>query len=122
MKLIVQEYGSKITKVSNCLCVTNTSDKKQFCAEQVEEVHIYPACNISAEAIQLCISKNIWILFLNQYGEPQGEILPFSRECAPIYKRNQLKLTSCREGVEIVKEFLGKKLDNRIKHLKNKKE
>lgn len=118
MKLIVQEYGSKITKSSNCLCVTNASAKNQFCAEQVEEVHVYPACNISAEAIQLCMNKNIWILFLDQYGEPQGEILPFSSGCAPIYKRNQLKLASCREGVEIVKGFLSKKLDNRVRHLK----
>lgn len=62
MVLTVQEYGAKIGKRSN----------------------------FSADAIQICMEKDIWILFLDSYGNPKREILPFSGGSSPIYKRKKL--------------------------------
>lgn len=117
MVLTVQEYGAKIGKRSNCLTVKSSKGEKEISADKVKELHIYPACNISADAIQLCMEKDIWILFLDGYGNPKGEILPFSGGSSPIYKRNQILLARSRDGVEMVKGFLSKKIENRISQL-----
>ena len=117
MILTVQEYGAKIGKRSNCLTITSSKGEREICADKVKELHICPACNISADAVQLCMEKDIWILFLDSYGNPKGEILPFSGGSSPIYKRKQLLLTHSREGVELVKGFLLKKIGNRIHQL-----
>ena len=117
MILTVQEYGAKIGKRSNCLTITSSKGEREICADKVKELHICPACNISADAVQLCMEKDIWILFLDSYGNPKGEILPFSGGSSPIYKRKQLLLTHSREGVELVEGFLLKKIGNRIHQL-----
>lgn len=118
MVLVIQEYGATVGKRSNCLCIKSSGEEKEICADQIEELHIYPACSISADAIRLCVDKDIWILFLDKYGNPEGEILPFSGGCSPLYKRKQLLLTGNQVGVELCKEFLAKKLENRIRQLK----
>ncbi len=117
MVLTIQEYGAKVGKRSNCLTITSSKGEKEISADKVKELHIYPACHISADAIQLCMERDIWILFLDKYGDPKGEILPFSGGSSPIYKRNQILLARKREGVELVKGFLLKKIDNRVLQL-----
>ncbi|MCD7885969.1 MAG: CRISPR-associated endonuclease Cas1 [Lachnospiraceae bacterium] len=118
MVLVVQGYGTSIGKRSNCLVVKNAEGEKEISADKIEEVHIYPSCGISSDAIQLCINKEIWIVFLNKYGEPEGDVEAFSGGSSPIYKRNQLMLMHNREGVELVKEFLSQKIENRVRQLK----
>ncbi len=117
MVLTIQEYGAKVGKRSNCLVITSAKGEKEISADKVKELHIFPACNISADAIQLCMEKDIWILFLDHYGNPKGEILPFSGGSSPIYKRNQILLAHKSEGVELVKGFLLKKIHNRADQL-----
>lgn len=117
MVLTIHEYGAEVGKRSNCLIVRSSKGEKEISAEKIKELHIYPACSISADAIQLCMEKDIWILFLDGYGNPRGEILPFSGGSSPIYKRNQMLLARSSEGVELVKGFLLKKIENRILQL-----
>lgn len=118
MVVAVQEYGSKIGKKGNCLWIKGPKGEHEICADQVKELHIYPACNLSSDAIELCIKKDIWILFVNRYGEPEGEIQPFSGGCAPLYKRSQLLLMRNQDGLELVKGFLCQKIQNRTGQLK----
>lgn len=114
----VHEYGAVVSKKSNCLVIHVSAGTREISADQITEIHIWPSCNISSDALQLCMAKNIWVLFLDQYGQPQGEVLPFSGGCSPIYKRNQLILMKDPAGVELVKEFLSAKIGNRISQLK----
>ena len=118
MILVVQEYGAKVSKKSNCLCIKSASGEKEISTNQITELHLYQSCNISADVIQLCMKKEIWILFFDGFGNPNGEIVPFSGGCAPVYKRNQLLLAHSREGVELVKGFLTKKIKNRVRQMK----
>ena len=118
MIVVVKEYGAVIRKKGNCLLIKG-NEEREICADQIKELHIYPACNLSADVLGLCIEKDIWVVFMDKYGNPLGEILPFSGGCAPIYKRNQLTLVDSPMGIEIVKEFLIKKVENRISQLKH---
>lgn len=118
MVVVVQGYGAVVGKRGNCLLVKSEKEKKEICVDQVKELHLYPSCNISSDAIQFCIQKDIWIVFLNKFGEPKGDINSFSGGCAPTYKRNQLLLVHRPEGVELVKRFLSKKIENRIRQMK----
>lgn len=118
MIVVVQEYGASIGKRSNCLVIKNGDGEKEISSDQVTELHVFPACSISSDAIRLCMDKDIWVVFLNKYGEPTGEVAPFAGGSAPIYKRNQLLLTHRREGVELAKDFLSRKIENRIRQLK----
>lgn len=117
MVLTIHEYGAKVGKRSNCLIISSSKGEKEISAQKVKELHIYPASSISADAIQLCMENDVWILFLDGYGNPKGEILPFSGGSSPIYKRNQMLLARSREGVELVKGFLLKKIENRMLQL-----
>lgn len=118
MIIVAQDYGTTIGKRSNCLYIENLKGTKEICVDKITEIHVYPSCKISSDAIQLCMQKDIWIMFVNNYGEPEGEIVPFSGGCSPIYKRKQLFLSHRKEGVEIAKQFLIQKIENRIQQLK----
>lgn len=114
MIMVIQDYGASIGKRSNCILVKSSKGIKEVSAEKISELHVYPSCSISSDAIQLCMKNDIWILFLDFYGNPKGEILPFSGGNSPIYKRKQLLLPYCSVGVNLVKGFLEKKISNRI--------
>ena len=118
MIVVVQEYGSFIGKRSNRLYMKTGDTEQELCLEQISELHIYPSCSISSDALQICMKKEVWVAFFDRYGNPEGEIVPFSGGCAPIYKRKQLLLIGCEEGVKLVKEFQCKKIENRIRQLK----
>ena len=120
MIIVAKEYGTKIGKRGNCISIkAKEGEARNICVDQVEELHIYPACSISADVVQLCCENDIWIVFLDKYDNPLGEILPFSGGCSPIYKRKQLLLSDSPLGVKLVKELLLKKIENRIVHLKH---
>lgn len=118
MVLMVQENGATIGKRSNCLVVETTNGKKEISVEQIEELHVSPSCSISSDAVQLCMKKDVWVVFVNRYGDVTAEIEPFSGGSSPIYKRNQLMLMHSSEGIELVKGFLSQKIENRIRQLK----
>lgn len=118
MIIIVQDYGAEVGKQSNCLIIESSKGKKEISVNQIEELQLYPACSISSDAVQLCMQNDVWIVFLNRFGDAEGEIVPFSGGSSPIYKRNQLMLVHSSQGVEIVKELLSEKIENRIRQLK----
>ncbi len=119
MVVIVQEYGASVGKRSNCLVIKSSRGEKEISTDLVTELHLFPSCSISSDAVRLCMDKDIWVVFLNKFGEPDGEILPFSGGSSPVYKRNQLLLTNNSIGVDLAKEFVVKKIENHIRQLKN---
>ena len=118
MIVVVKEYGAVTRKKGNCLLIKG-NEEREICADQVKELHVYSACNLSADVIAFCMEKDIWVIFVDKYGNPLGELLPFSGGCSPIYKRNQLILADSPIGIEIAKGFLIQKIENRISHLKH---
>lgn len=117
MILVVQEYGAQVGKKSNCIYVRSAKGEREVCSDKVQELHLHSSCSVSADAIQLCMKKDIWILFFDEYGNPAGEIVPFSGGSSPIYKRKQLFLADRAIGVEITKELLRQKIQNRVNQL-----
>lgn len=117
MVIVVQEHGAKIRRRGNCLYIKSETTEREISADKVKELHVFQSASISSDAIQLCIEKDIWIIFMDIFGNPSGEILPFSGGSSPIYKRKQLLLADREEGVELAKYFLIQKIENRIMHL-----
>lgn len=118
MVVVVHDYGTHVSKRSNCICIQTKNAVSEFCADQVTELHLYPASTISTDAVKLCMEKDISVIYMNYNGSPLGEIQAFSGGCSPIYKRKQLSLASSRKGIEITKSLLAAKLQNRIHFLK----
>lgn len=117
MVLVVQEYGAQVGKKSNCIYIRSSKGEKEISSDKVQELHLHSSCSVSADAIQLCMKKDIWILFFDEYGNPAGEIVPFSGGSSPLYKRKQLFLADHTIGVEITKGLLQQKIQNRIDQL-----
>lgn len=118
MVIIIQDYGTSVSKKSNCLCIKNSKGESEICIDKVKELHICSACKITSDAISLCIKNDVWVVFMNDRGEPEWEILPFSGGCSPIYKRKQLLLQTRVEGITLIKGFLTEKITNRVRQLK----
>lgn len=118
MVIIIQDYGTSVTKKSNCLCIKSAKGESEICINKVKELHICSACKITSDAISLCIKNDVWVVFMDDRGEPEGEILPFSGGCSPIYKRKQLLLQTRTEGIILIKGFLTEKITNRLRQLK----
>lgn len=117
MILVVQEYGAQVGKKSNCIYVKSAKGEKEVSSDKMQELHLHSSCSVSADAIQLCMKKDIWILFFDEYGNPAGEIVPFSGGSSPLYKRKQLFLADHAIGVEIIKGLLIQKIQNRMNQL-----
>ena len=65
MVVVVHDYGTHVSKRSTCICIQTKNAVSEFCADQVTELHLYPASTISTDAVKLCMEKDIPVIYMN---------------------------------------------------------
>lgn len=117
MKIIINEFGTKISLKEDTLCITNKNKKETIPLYCISEIVISNACLLSSDLIYKCINNNIYLSFIDKYGNPYLFIENLNNACSPILKRKQLLLNKNELGVKIVKNIIIQKLKNRQLHL-----
>ncbi len=117
MKIIINEFGSKISIKEDTVCITNKNKKERIALDCISEIVISNSCLLTSDLIYKCINKNIQFSFIDKYGNPYLYIENLNNACSPILKRKQILLNKNSLGIKIVKNIIIKKLKNRQLHL-----
>ncbi|GMQ57326.1 CRISPR-associated endonuclease Cas1 [Vallitalea sediminicola] len=117
MKLIINTPGTYISKVGECFQIKNDNGKHQISAKKVEQILISTAAALTTDVLELAVENNIDVVFLKNTGKPYGRVWHSKLGSVSTIRRKQLKLNEVTLGVELVKEWLGTKIEDQMEHL-----
>ncbi len=81
MKLIINEFGSYLSKKENRFVIKTKDKTEEFSSDNVEQIIISSPSSISQSAIKLVIDRNIDIVFTSFVGKPFHIQNKGSKEC-----------------------------------------
>lgn len=119
MNITINTPGTYISKNGDCLQISCDDRKEEISVKKVEQIMITTAAAISTDAILLAVDNNIDIVFLRYNGEPYGRVWHSKLGSISTIRRKQLALQDNKLGLELVKEWIGQKLQNQKDFLKN---
>lgn len=114
MKLIVNEFGSYLSKKENRFVIKTKEKEDEYSADQVEQIIISSPSSISEGVVKLAIEKNIDIVYTSYNGKPFARIYPCTLGGTTLTRREQAKAYFEEKGVAIVKGILRAKLENQL--------
>lgn len=118
MKIVVNGYGNKLSLKEDTIVVSNMDSSKAIPIDCISEILICNSCLLSSDIMHKCIINKVKLTFIDKYGRPYIFMESLEDACSPIIKRKQLILNKTKQGVEICKSLIDKKLENRQRHLK----
>ncbi len=119
MKITINSPGTYISKNGDCFQISYNDRKEEVSVKKVEQIMITTAAAISTDAILLAVENNIDIVFLKYNGEPYGRVWHSKLGSVSTIRRKQLMLQDSKFGLDLVKEWIGQKLQNQKDFLKN---
>lgn len=114
MKLVVNEFGSYISKKENRFVVKNKDKEEEYSADQVDQIIISSPSSLSEGVVRLATDKNIDIVFTSYHGKPFARIYPCTLGGTTLTRREQAKAYFDNRGKVIVKNILSAKLENQL--------
>lgn len=114
MKLIINEFGSYLSKKENRFVIKLKEKEEEFSADKVEQILISSPSSITEGAVRLAIDNNIDIVYTNFRGKPFARIYPCTLGGTTLTRREQAKAYFNEKGNEIVKKILDAKLKNQL--------
>lgn len=117
MKIIVNDFGTKISLKEDTVSIVNKNKKEIVPIECISEIVVCNGCLLTSDVIHKCIEHNVQFSFIDKYGNPYLYMENLNNACSPILKRKQLLLYKNKLGVSIIKAIIIQKLKNRQLHL-----
>ncbi len=117
MQLIINTYGSYLQKEGDLFKVKTDEKVFEISSKKVSSILIATAAYITTDAIKLAIENNIDIIFLNEFGDPYARIWHSKLGSTVLIRRRQLEVSSKKEGFELAKGWVLKKVENQINFL-----
>jgi len=114
MKLIINEFGSYLSKKENRFVIKTKEKKEEYSADQVDQIIISSPSSLSEGVIRLATEKNIDIVFTSFYGKPFARIYPCTLGGTTLTRREQAKAYFDERGTILVKNILKAKLKNQL--------
>ena len=96
-------------------------DKRQFAAHKVSGIMLSRGAALSTDAVALAVEHNVDILFLKSDGQPYGRVWHARHGSTTRIRKRQLEASLNTEGLEAVKVWLTRKLDNQQMFLQDLK-
>lgn len=125
MELFVDTYGAYLHVKDQLFEIKTTQNgepvKHTFAAAKVSSIRLGTGTALSSEAVRLAITHNIDILFVERDGSPIGRVWHSKLGSTTKIRKSQLVCSMNSRGVEVVKDFVGRKVRNQIDFLKDLK-
>jgi len=121
MDLVINTWGSFVKKKDKCFLIKNQDGSAEISAEKVNTIIITNSAGISSDAVELALSKNIDIVFLDKYGNPYGRVWHSKFGSTNLIRRIQIESGRNEIGTNLSKEWVNSKINNQIEFLKDLK-
>ncbi len=123
MHLFIQSFGAKLAVRNGLFEVTTIENqqylKHEYAPDELTELWVQNGCSITTAAIHLAMENDIDLLILNHFGMPMGRFMPIRPSSIISIQRGQLMAAQNKMGLELVKSWIGKKMDNQAMLLTN---
>jgi CRISPR-associated protein Cas1 len=117
MQLVINSYGSYLRKSGNCFLVKREEKSFEVAVGKISSILITTSAYITTDAIKLAVDNNIDIVFLDSYGDPYGRVWHPKLGSTTLIRRRQMEIYDTLEGLNLVKEWGAKKLENQVELL-----
>src|SRR3989338_2661639 len=118
MKLIINEFGSYLSKKENRFVIKNKEKKEEYSADDVNQILITSPSSLTEGAVKLAIERNIDIVFTTYSGRPFARTYPCTLGGTTLTRREQAKAYYNEKGKIIVKRIIEAKLYNQLSLIK----
>ncbi len=114
MQLVINTYGSYLRKNGDCFLVKNEDRVFEVSVRKVDSIMITTSAYLSTDALKMAIENNIDVIFLDKFGDPYGRVWHSKLGSTVLIRRKQLEISSIKEGFELAKGWVLKKIENQI--------
>lgn len=114
MELILNTFGTYLTKDNNTFMVIHKDGKQRIDPAKLKSISISKGAQISSDAALLAIEHQVDVFFVDKGGTPQGRIWSNQFGSVSTIRRNQLDFTFSKDAVEWIKNIIAEKIDNQI--------
>ncbi|MCK9321238.1 MAG: CRISPR-associated endonuclease Cas1 [Bacteroidales bacterium] len=114
MDIIVNTFGTYVTKDTNNFVIVHKDGKQMLDASKVKSISLSKGAQISTDAAILAIENGIDVFFVGNTGEPIGRIWSNKYGSVSTIRRNQLDFTFSEQAVEWIKNIVIDKIDNQV--------
>lgn len=112
MDLILNTFGSCLTKDNDCFVVLHKDGKQRIPPTDLRSISISRGAQISSDAVLLAIEKEIEILFVDNGGKPSGRIWSNKYGSISTIRKGQLEFVQSEKAVEWIKNIIQHKIEN----------
>lgn len=74
MELILNTFGSSLSRDSQGFVIVHKDGKQRLPAEGITSIHLSRGAQITSDAVMLAIEQEIEILFMDKSGKPVGRV------------------------------------------------
>lgn len=125
MQLYINSYGTYVhvkDQMFEILVKEKDGRKKHyFSAKKIQSIILAEHTALSAAAVKLAVSHNIDIVFTEKNGQPIGRVWHSRLGSTSKIRKAQLQASLNAEGLKVVKEWIGLKMENEFEFLKKLK-
>jgi len=121
MQLVINNFGAYLRKHKDMFLIMLDEKNVEVPVIKVDNIWVSTSALVSTDAIHCAMKNNIDIVFLDKYGDPYARIWHPNLGSTPLIRRRQLEASTNDNGLDLVKEWIKKKLKNQINLLKKLK-
>ena len=114
MELVLNTYGTSLTKVKDSLVVHHKDGKQKIPIEKLKTISISKGAKISSDAALLAIENEVEILFVDNTGKPQGRLWSVKYGSVSTIRRKQLDFSLSKKAIDWIKKIIVQKINNQI--------
>lgn len=122
MDLYINSYGTYIHKVGEMfeieVEVEGEKKKEKISPKKVRSIIISTHARITTDVIALAVKNNIDVVLLDDFGNPYGRFWHSRFGSTAYIRRKQIECFESGKGLELVRSWLGLKIENNIAHLR----
>jgi len=112
MDLVLNTFGTCLTKDNDCFMVLHKDGKQRIPPADLRSIYISRGAQISSDAALLAIDNEIEILFLNNSGKPSGRIWSNRYGSISTIRKGQLEFSHSKKAVKWIIEIVASKIEN----------
>ncbi len=112
MQLILNTYGLSIRRRGELFAVRAGEKTVEVAAAKVDSILVTTGIFLSSDVVQLAVENNIDMVFLDEYGRPYGRFWLARMGSTAAIRRGQIEYSSNRDGLEVVRGWVRKKIEN----------
>ncbi len=112
MDLILNTYGTTLTKDTDNFVVIHNDGKQRIHPDSVKSIAISKGAKITSDAAILAIENNIDVFFIDKGGSPLGRIWSNKYGSISSIRKNQLDFCFSKSAIDWIKKIQIEKIEN----------